>query len=224
MSRLSLADLLGLPIEACVLDVWSAARDGRVSGAAGTVFFDPILGSSMQTGKITRESIDRYSVVVMAGIAAEASNYGRAEGGQEDEGALIRLLGSLDNGKTWDLPRVRNQARWAASQAALLLREHGVAYKELCDALARGEGVGGCVVAIERGLDEAFGRNGELPAQTRARELASSAAAQQQQQASNPDPQPSSVSRGAMDERQREIGERLDAIKKQLAREEDTWS
>ena len=205
-----------------MLDVWSAARDGRVSGAAGTVFFDPILGRAMSTGKITRESIDRYSVVVMAGIAAEASQYGRAEGGQQDEGALIQLLGSLDGGKSWDLPRVRNQARWAASQAALLLREHGVAYRELCDALARGEGVGGCVVAIERGLDEAFGRNGELPAQTRARELASSAAAQQQ--ASDPALQPSSVPRGALDERQREIGERLDAIQKQLAREEDTWS
>ena len=54
----------------------------------------------------------------------------------------------------------------------MLLREHGKAYQALCDALERGEGVGGCVVAIEAAIDESFGRNGELPAQTRARKLA----------------------------------------------------
>ena len=48
---------------------------------AGTVFFDPELGEAMGGGRITREIIDRYSVIVMAGIAAEAANNGRAEGG-----------------------------------------------------------------------------------------------------------------------------------------------
>ena len=53
---------------------------------------------------------------------------------------------------TADLPLP--QARWAASQAALLLREHGRAYVHLCDALTAGESVGACIAAIERGLDE----------------------------------------------------------------------
>ena len=48
---------------------------------------------------------------VMGGIAAEASNNGKAEGGQSDESALIQLLAGLDGGKSWDLPRVQNQAR-----------------------------------------------------------------------------------------------------------------
>ena len=65
-----IAYLLGLPVEACLLDVWAAARDGRFKGAAGTVFLDPGLGRAMESGKVTREIIDRYSVVVMGGIAA----------------------------------------------------------------------------------------------------------------------------------------------------------
>jgi hypothetical protein len=134
----------------------------------------------MAGGRLGREAVDRYSVVAMAGIAAEAAQNGRAEGGQADEAALIRLLGSLDGGKTWDLPRVRNQARWAASQALLLLREHGAAYKALCEALRRGESVGGSVMAIEAALEDAFGRNGELPAQTRARQQTSGTTATSQ--------------------------------------------
>ena len=43
------------------------------------VFFDPALGRAMADGTITREIIDRYSVVVMAGISAEAAQNGKAE-------------------------------------------------------------------------------------------------------------------------------------------------
>ena len=240
------AYLLGLPIEACLLDVWAAAKDGRFNGAAGTVFVDPELGRAMRTGRVTRGLIDRYSVVVMGGIAAEACQYGRAEGGQADESALIQLLTSLDGGKSYDLGRVRNQARWAASQALLTLREHGAAYKRLCEALERGESVGGCVLAIEAGLLEAFGRNGELPAETRSRqrELAAETrsrplGAQQGPVAMAADSAPAparapadTVAPGAgrgvatppIGERQEEITRRLDEIKRQLAREEDTWT
>ena len=112
-----IAYLLGLPVEACVLDVWAAARDGRFAGAAGTVFLDPALGRAQASGTVTREIIDRYSVVVMGGIAAEAAQNGKAEGGQADEAALVELLGSLGGGAAWDGERVRNQARWASSQA-----------------------------------------------------------------------------------------------------------
>ena len=171
------AYLLGCPIEACLLDPWAAAADGRFAGAAGTVFFDPELGRAMAAGTITREAIDRYSVVVMAGIAAEAAQNGRAEGGQSDERALVQLLGALGGGAAWDAERVRNQARWAASQAVMLLREHGALYQALGEALERGESVGGCVLAIEAAIDDAFGRNGELPAETRARQLATRRAA-----------------------------------------------
>ena len=66
------AYLLGCPVQACLLDPVAALRDGRVNGAAGTVFFDPELGESMEKGSLARSVIDRYCVVVMGGIAAEA--------------------------------------------------------------------------------------------------------------------------------------------------------
>ena len=179
----------------------------------------------MSDGTITREVIDRYSVVVMAGIAAEATQNGKAEGGQSDEAALIQFLGSLDGGRSWDLARIRNQARWASSQAALLLQEHGLAYQALSEALLRGESVGGCVMAIERGIDEAFGRNGELPAQTRARRASAIAeTAPEQSTTGVVAPTNSAVVSAELEERQRLIDERLRAINEQLAREDTTWT
>ena len=153
------AYLLGCPVEAVLLDGFQAMRDRRfAAGTAGTVFFDPELGAAMKRGELPRSAVDRYSVVVLAGIAAEAQRNGRAEGGQADEAALVRLLSSLDGGQSWDLARIQNQARWGASQAVLLLREHEAAFTALCQALERGASVGECMVAIEAALATA-----ELP-------------------------------------------------------------
>ena len=147
------AYLLGCPVQACLLDPVAALRDGRVNGAAGTVFFDPELGESMEKGSLARSVIDRYCVVVMGGIAAEAERNQQAEGGRSDEAALINLLSSLDGGRTWDIARIQSQARWAASQALLLLREHRAAFDALCAALEAGASVGECILAIEGALD-----------------------------------------------------------------------
>ena len=148
-----MAYLLGCPVEAVLLDGFQAMRDRRfAAGTAGTVFFDPELGAAMKRGELPRSAVDRYSVVVLAGIAAEAQQNGRAEGGQADEAALVRLLSSLDGGQSWDIPRIQNQARWGASQAVLLLREHEAAFTALCQALERGASVGECMVAIEAAL------------------------------------------------------------------------
>mmetsp|Transcript_29767 Transcript_29767/g.57451 ORF Transcript_29767/g.57451 Transcript_29767/m.57451 type:complete len:513 (-) Transcript_29767:249-1787(-) len=146
------AYLLGCPIEACLLDPLAAARDARFPGAAGTVFFDPNLASAMRKGVLPRSLVDKYSVIVMAGIAAEAEANGRAEGGRADEEALLRLLASLDRGSSWDLGRARNQARWAASSAVLLIRAHRDSYNALCDRLASGASIGKCIAAIEANL------------------------------------------------------------------------
>eukprot|EP00967_Tisochrysis_lutea_P014176 scaffold15934_cov30-Tisochrysis_lutea.AAC.1 len=209
------AYLLGCPIEACLLDPIAAARDARFQGAAGTVFFDPLLAEAMRSGKMPRSSVDRYSVVVMAGIAAEAELNGKAEGGRADEEALIRLLVSLDNGRSWDLGRVQNQARWAASGAALILRAHRPAYDALVEALTAGKSVGECIVAIENAI-----RTNPPKMATAVPSTDGIDRVDDGEKDISPPPSPPPISReealAKMAERKEEVSSRLEEVKKRL--------
>ncbi|CAN0442836.1 unnamed protein product, partial [Scytosiphon promiscuus] len=49
----------------------------------------------MSQGKLTKSSIDRFTIVLMGGIAAEAINYGNSEGGAADEGVMIGILSTI---------------------------------------------------------------------------------------------------------------------------------
>jgi hypothetical protein len=163
------AYLLGCPVEGYVLTAWSALQDARFgtrSVNAGTSFFDPVLSSEIASSKISRSSVDRYTIIVMAGIAAEAMHYGQADGGAGDEMALIAFLSQLNgtgrtassSAKNWNDNTIRNQARWAASQAVLLMKEYKVCHEALIDALERGGSLGDCIYAIEKaGRDNNLG-------------------------------------------------------------------
>jgi hypothetical protein len=147
-----IAYLLGVPVRACVTNAIDAQKYPDIRGQAGTIFFDPKLADEMNASKVTRSSLDRISVVIMAGIAAEALKFGRAEGGAVDEQSLIGFLTSIS--PPWNILRVQGQARWAAMQSILLLREHQSAFDALIQALEQGKGVGDCVLAIEENLPQ----------------------------------------------------------------------
>jgi len=158
-----LAYLLGCPIQGFFLSAWDATRAG-IRGQAGTVFFDNDLSSQLNSNRVTRTAIDRYTIVLMGGIAAEAMNYEQAEGGASDESALVSFLVGLL--PPWQPQQVLNQARWAVTEAILLLREHRAAYDSLCDAMTRGESLGTCISVLDKALMEFD----ELPVEKRARE------------------------------------------------------
>jgi len=163
------AYLLGCPVEGCVLSSWAALQDSRFGGrattvSAGTSFFDRDLSEEMNGQRpLSRSSIDRYSVIVMGGIAAEAINFGRADGGAGDEMALVRFLSSINprggGAVAWDSERIKSQARWGALQAVLLLRTYKASYDALVDALERGGNLGECIYAIEKAATD----SGEKP-------------------------------------------------------------
>lgn len=156
-----LAYLLGCPVEGCVLSARAALADPRFGGrrsgvAAGTSFFDPELSDGINRRRpLSRSVVDRYTVVVMGGIAAEALRYGGADGGASDEEALVRFLSTVaprGGGATrWsgDGEAIRNQARWGAAQAVRLLRRYEASHEALATALERNAGLGECVLAIE---------------------------------------------------------------------------
>lgn len=140
------AYLCGLQISGYV----TSGRDALVSGIpslgqGGTIFSFPELSEALQSGKLKARTIDIWSTVLMAGIAAEALTFGQAEGGASDEETLINLLQQLN----WDANRVKSQARFGVLQAVLLLREHNEAYLALTKKMKAKAPLGDCIDCIE---------------------------------------------------------------------------
>ena len=145
-----LAYLLGIPVRGIVTNAMDARKYPDIRGSAGTIFFDSKLAEEIDAQKVSRGSIDRLSIVIMAGIAAEAIKFDRAEGGVSDEQSLTGFLSSVQ--PPWSITRIQGQARWAVSQAILLIKEHQASYDALVKMLQEGRGVGDAVLAIEANL------------------------------------------------------------------------
>lgn len=140
------AYLCGLQISGYVTSGREALASGIPSlGQGGTIFAFPELSEALQSGQLKARTIDVWSTVLMAGIAAEALTYGQAEGGASDEETLINLLQQLN----WDATRVKAQARFGVLQAVLLLREHNQAFSALAKKMRASAPLGDCIDCIE---------------------------------------------------------------------------
>ena len=64
--------LLGVSLRGCIVSAWDAQKYSEIKGQAGTIFYDGKLNDEMINSKVTRSSLDRFSIILMAGIAAEA--------------------------------------------------------------------------------------------------------------------------------------------------------
>nr|AAK32818.1 At1g56180/F14G9_20 [Arabidopsis thaliana] len=147
--HLLVAYLMGCPIRGVILDPVVAMQMG-VQGQAGTQFWDQKMESEIAEGRLSGSSFDRYSMVLFAGIAAEALVYGEAEGGENDEN-LFRSISVLLE-PPLSVAQMSNQARWSVLQSYNLLKWHKAAHRAAVEALQ----VGSPLSIVIRRIEEAM--------------------------------------------------------------------
>ncbi|KAG8457214.1 hypothetical protein KFE25_010916 [Diacronema lutheri] len=148
------AFLLGLPVTGYQLLC--------PSGMPKTVFVHPRLGGEERApgGRVADDTLARLSVVLMAGIAAEALDFGRAEGGASDD-AMLRATAARVRPE-WRRAQTAQLALWSGCEAVHLLREHRTAHARLADAMCRRAPLGACLAIIADALAPAASCGGEL--------------------------------------------------------------
>ncbi|TKW37801.1 hypothetical protein SEVIR_1G072300v4 [Setaria viridis] len=140
------AYLMGCPIRGVILDPFVALRMG-IQGQAGTQFWDEKMEKELADGHLSSTAFDRYSMILFAGIAAEALVYGEAEGGENDEN-LFRSLCLLLNPPP-SVAQMANRARWSVMQSYNLLKWHKKAHRAVVKALEDGHSLSVVIRRIE---------------------------------------------------------------------------
>lgn len=140
------AYLLGCPVRGVILNATEAFNSG-ISGQAGTQFWDASLAREVEENKLTEASVDRYCIVLFAGIAAEGLVYGEAEGGESDENLYKAIIGGLR--PPWSPGKMSNHARWSVLQAFNMLKEHKKVHEAIVEELERGSTLASLINTIE---------------------------------------------------------------------------
>ncbi|XP_057948066.1 uncharacterized protein LOC131143771 isoform X1 [Malania oleifera] len=147
--HLLIAYLMGCPIRGVILDPILAMQMGT-QGQAGTQFWDEKLANELSEGQLSGTAFDRYSMVLFAGIAAEALVYGEAEGGENDENLFRSICVLLQ--PPLSVAQMSNQARWSVLQSYNLLKWHKHAHRAAVKALESGAGLSIVIRRIEAAL------------------------------------------------------------------------
>jgi hypothetical protein len=141
------ADLLGIPVTGYTLSAWEAWRQGQ-PGQGGVAFNDVELAAQLEKGSISAQMLDRYCTMWMAGIAAEALVFDRAEGGGDDQtrlGEALKIVGFSESA-------FQQKQRFHILQAKNLLQENWSSYQALVQAMQQRASVAECQNAIASGV------------------------------------------------------------------------
>jgi hypothetical protein len=134
------AYLFDIPITGYALSAWEALRQGQPG--QGGVAFAPL----ELTSPIPAVVIERFSTVLMAGIAAETLVYGSALGGDDDRQQLRTVLTALGRRQNESL----QQERFSTLQATTLIKQQWAAYEALVTAMQQRASVEECSAVIEQ--------------------------------------------------------------------------
>jgi ATP-dependent Zn protease len=136
------AYFLGVPILGYTLTAWEGIKQGQMG--MGGVVFDFDLTDKRSSSEMPL-FVDRFSTVLMAGIAAETIVYGSVEGGIEDRDKLrqtLNLLGfSAENGQ--------QKERWSQLQATNLIQRNRESYQALVMAMKERKSVEDCYAIVQ---------------------------------------------------------------------------
>lgn len=144
------AYLLNIPIDRYSLSAWEAMKQGQ-QGRGGVQFDDRQLAEQLRQGTLTAQTINRYAMVWMAGIAAEELEDDIALGGTDDRQQLRLILSQLR-------PQVTDTAareRWATLQARTLIDRHRDAYDALVEAMSERLSVAECCDRLRERVTDA---------------------------------------------------------------------
>jgi hypothetical protein len=140
------AHLYDIPIAAYSLSAWEALQQGQPG--FGGVQFAPDLKPVATDPLAQKQTIDRYCITLMAGIAAEKRTYQNVEGGGDDRQQLTEMLAAL--GQSGEA--IRSKLQWAQLQARNLLEQNAAAYDALVDAMRDRAPVQECITAVDQHL------------------------------------------------------------------------
>ncbi|MBD2297609.1 MULTISPECIES: ATP-dependent Zn protease [Nostocales] len=137
------ASVLGIPVTGYTLSAWEAWREGQ-PGQGGVAFNDTELAAQLEKGTISAQMLDRYCTMWMAGIAAEALVFERAEGGGDDKAKLAEVLKVVGFSES----AFQQKQRFHVLQAKTLLEENWSSYQALVQAMQQRASVEECQSAI----------------------------------------------------------------------------
>ncbi|MBD2494201.1 ATP-dependent Zn protease [Nostoc sp. FACHB-280] len=137
------ASVLGIPVTGYTLSAWEAWRQGQ-PGQGGVAFNDAELAAQLEKGSISAQMLDRYCTMWMAGIAAEALVFERAEGGGDDKAKLAEVLKVVGFSES----AFQQKQRFHVLQAKTLLEENWSSYQALVQAMQQRASVEECQSAI----------------------------------------------------------------------------
>ncbi|PZO51641.1 MAG: ATP-dependent Zn protease [Phormidesmis priestleyi] len=154
------AHLLEMPIQSYTLSAWEGIKAG-LPGLGGVVV-EPLTEKSEKAEQsekaesavaaaFSRQQIDRYCTVWMAGVAAETQTYGSAQGGEDDQRQLKQLWAQAQDAKVATAAENADmQLRWALLQAQSLLAKQHRAYEALVVAMAARSPISFCIQQIDQ--------------------------------------------------------------------------
>ena len=151
------AHLLGIPVQSYTLSAWQGIKAG-LPGLGGVVVDTDQLGDRAADDKkpVTQKSLNHYSTIWMAGIAAERQKFGDAQGGEDDK-AQLRRLWALTPPQNRTAAAADTQMRWALLQADTIIEKNADAYRALVSAMSQQRSVEECCAQIEANRIEANG-------------------------------------------------------------------